>query len=480
APCDQRRGRRTEDHLFWVATSAGWADGLSCMAESNDPLTGEIDVQLVTNAYIYGFPLVFNLLQVLRFTTDGIGAVPAAAFNTFSHGRTLAGPDDTFVTINNDTLYSMAQVDLSSGPVALHVPDTAGRYYVLQFVDAWTNNFAYVGHRATGTAAGDYLLVPPDWDGEPDDDDTVIRFPTAVASIVGRWAVDGDTDLPTVHALQDATTLTPRTPDAAPHGLAVPDPEVSDALAFLERFRVWSQQFPPAPRDAAVQRSFAGLGVNSPASPYVGLPDDAVAALTSALEGASARLRQILESGSSPQVNGWKMTLHVFDYNLDFFEVGALDDERFRIEDPTLRYAERAGAALGGLWGNHAYEAAYVMTFVDDHGDQLDGTHEYTFRLAPPPPVGAFWSLTMYGVPDFFLVANPINRYSIGDRTPDVAQDADGALTITIAHQPPDSPDANWLPSPAGRFRPVLRMYEPGDEVLDGRWTPPAIVRTER
>ena len=56
------------------------------------------------------------------------------------------------MTINNDTVYSMAQIDLSVGPLRLDVPDTAGRYYVLQFVDAWTNNFAYVGHRATGTA----------------------------------------------------------------------------------------------------------------------------------------------------------------------------------------------------------------------------------------------------------------------------------------------------------------------------------------
>ena len=60
------------------------------------------------------------------------------------------------MSINNDTIYSIAQVDVSGGPVLLRVPDTAGRYYVLQFVDAWTNNFAYVGRRATGTAPGPF------------------------------------------------------------------------------------------------------------------------------------------------------------------------------------------------------------------------------------------------------------------------------------------------------------------------------------
>ncbi|ANS26151.1 hypothetical protein R1CP_07150 [Rhodococcus opacus] len=110
-------------------------------------MTNQTLSDLASRAYIYGFPLVFNLDQVHRYVHEGVGANPAAGFNTFSHARALAGPADTFVTINNDTVYSMAQIDLSVGPVALHVPDAAGRYYVLQFVDAWTNNFAYVGHR---------------------------------------------------------------------------------------------------------------------------------------------------------------------------------------------------------------------------------------------------------------------------------------------------------------------------------------------
>src|SRR4051794_30422613 len=195
------------------------------------------DHGLLTQAYVYGFPLVFNLEQVSRYVIEGVGANPAAPFNTFSHARKLAGPQDTFVTINNDTVYSMAQIDLSVGPVALHVPDTAGRYYVLQFVDAWTNNFAYVGHRATGTAEGDFLLVPPGWEGAVPDGSTLIRFPTTVASIVGRWSVADDEDLPAVHALQDATTLTPVDADATAAGPATPPPPAPAEPAFLERLR---------------------------------------------------------------------------------------------------------------------------------------------------------------------------------------------------------------------------------------------------
>ena len=120
---------------------------------------------LATDAYVYGFPLVFDVDEVDRFTRTGMGAMKAAPVNTFSHAAQLAGPDDTFVSVNNDTIYSIAMLDLSAGPTIMNVPDTAGRYYVMQFVDAWTNNFAYVGRRATGTAAGRFLLTPPGWTG---------------------------------------------------------------------------------------------------------------------------------------------------------------------------------------------------------------------------------------------------------------------------------------------------------------------------
>jgi Protein of unknown function (DUF1214) len=71
-----------------------------------------------------------------------------------------------------------------------------------------------------------------------------------------------------------------------------------------------------------------------------------------------------------------------------------------------------------GCGGNHGYEDDYEFVHVDADGAQLNGAHRYELRLAAMPPVDAFWSLTMYNVPEFVLVDNPIDRYSIGDRTP--------------------------------------------------------------
>jgi len=139
----------------------------------------------------------------------------------------------------------------------------------------------------------------------------------------------------------------------------------------------------------------------------------------------------------------------------------------------------RAGAARGGLWGNHGYEAAYAMVYVDADGDALDGNARYELRFDPTPPVGAFWSVTMYDTPDFFLVANPIDRYSIGDRTPGIRVSDDGSLTIVMQREAPDDEiaRANWLPTPDGAFRPILRMYEPADAVFDGSYALPPITK---
>lgn len=435
-------------------------------------MTDDLD-DLARTAYLHGFPLVFNLDQVARYVLTGIGKNPAGPWNTFSHARSLAGPSDTFVTINNDTVYSMAQLDLGVGPIALDVPATGGRYYVLQCVSAWTDNFAYIGHRASGTEAGRYLLVPHDWEGDAPDGRVVVRVPTRVASIVGRWAVEAGDDLAAVHALQDATTLTPLDEGAVPVGLPEPASAENEALQFWEKFRVWSAAFPPAPRDRPLQASFAALGLQ-PGGTLSAEPLDA------GHRAGKALLDEALASGGgNALVNGWNLTYHSFDYNLDYFEIGSLDEPRFKIADPAQRLVQRAGAALGGLWGNQAFEAAYIATYVDERGEQLTGEHRYELRLDPTPPVGAFWSLTMYDVPDYYLVDNPIGRYSIGDRTQGLVYGSDGSLTITISHVEPveATARANWLPAPAGGFRPILRMYEPQTPILDRDYLVPPITR---
>ena len=209
-------------------------------------------------AYVYGYPLVYDLKEVAS-SVEGGGALPMQApYNSFAYARRLLGPETRFVSPNNDTLYVVAQCDVRQGPLVLHVPDTGDRYYVLQFIDAWTNNFAYIGRRATGTAEAEYLLTDRDDDGPVPDGMTVVAAPTGVFTIVGLVQLNGEADLPAVHALQDQFTVTPlavRTGGAAPAevaGAPQPDPRDREELRWWEQFRVALAAFPrPSPTSSS-------------------------------------------------------------------------------------------------------------------------------------------------------------------------------------------------------------------------------------
>ena len=247
-------------------------------------------------------------------------------------------------------------------------------------------------------------------------------------------------------------------------------------LRWWETVRVEVAALPP-PADEPFLDAAAQLGLTSDESPYV----DADPELRETLHEGERRGRAMIEElakGKSPAPGEWAAATHFFDYNRHYLGHGTIDAPEWKIGDPKVAYATRAAAARAGLFGNHGYEANYDLVFTDADGTQLNGAHAYELRLAQPPPVKAFWSLTMYNVPDFVLVTNPIDRYSIGDRTPGLDYAEDGSLTIYMqAESPGPGNESNWLPTPPGGFRPVMRMYWPDQPVLDGSYELPPIRR---
>jgi hypothetical protein len=443
-------------------------------------------IERAAETFVYGYPLVYNMDELAKLpageaTAFGRQVLP---YNQFGKARELLDPTVEFVSPNNDTLYLLAVGDLGQGPLVLHAPDTNDRYYVLQFVDAWTNNFAYVGRRATGTKEGEFLLAPSGYHGVVPDQMRVIEAPSRSFAIVGRIQVNGKEDLPAVHALQDQFKITPLSvhqggaSPAAPTGIPAPDAAVGKDLAFWEKFRVGLAAFPPPAADKDFVEAAAEFGATDVDSPYV-RPDPGLSDLLVEAEKIGRALIEDLGKKVIKIEDGWASALHAFDYNLDRCGPGTLDTPQWKIADRTKAYVTRAIAARIGLWGNHGYEADYEVLWQDEHGDFLDGSHAYELRLSPPPPAQAFWSLTMYDEPDYHLVANPIDRYSIGDRTPGLRLNSDRSVTI---HMQSDSPgpdkEANWLPSPPGRFRPILRAYQPDQAILDGTYKLPKVRRT--
>lgn len=450
---------------------------------TNTDIAGQ--VKLAAEAFIYGYPLVYSMHEIGKFPAGPNLAGPEALpYNTFGYARNLLDPNAHFVSPNNDTLYLIAICDVRNGPLVLHVPDTYERYYVLQFVDAWSNNFAYIGRRATGTAEAHYLLTAHDYKEDVPEGIKVIHAPTGIFVIVGRLQVDGAPDLPATHALQDQFTLTPLSvfkggvaPGAVP-GVPQADPRVGPDLKWWEEFRVALAAFPPPAADAPFLAICEKFGLRAADSPFVN-PDPGLAKILAAGEKAGKEKIEELVRNAAKPVNGWQNVLHVFDYNLDFFEIGMLNAPEWKIADRTIAYVTRAVAARAGLWGNHGYEANYQIIYVDADHQPLDSAKRYELHLPVPPPVDAFWSLTMYNVPEFYLAANPIHRYSIGDRTPGLKYGEDGSLTIYMQKDSP-GPDkeSNWLPTPQnGGFRPIMRLYQPKQPILDGSYLLPAIKR---
>jgi hypothetical protein len=149
----------------------------------------------------------------------------------------------------------------------------------------------------------------------------------------------------------------------------------------------------------------------------------------------------------------------------------------FGLGDPRNGMFLRAAHAqlfLGPV--NLAQEAMYWWTNSDGAGHALSGMHDYVmhFPAGGLPPNKAFWSITMGDARNHF-VANPLNRYSVSDRT-GLAQNPDGSVDIYIQKAAPTGHEPNWLPAPAGNFILWLRVYIPGEAILQGKYTVPPVV----
>jgi hypothetical protein len=431
---------------------------------------------IAKEAYVYGFPMVDNYRVMYSYFVDKDHPEYKGAWNQIHNTARLYTPEATAVqTPNSDTPYSAVGADLRTEPLVLTVPPVdQNRYYSLQFVDLYTYNFAYVGSRTTGNGGGKYLLAGPGWKGDkPEGIDEVIRSDTDLALVLYRTQLFGPDDLENVKKIQAGYQVTPLSaflnqpsPPAAPPIDFVPpltkDQEKTslqffDLLGFALRFA------PTLPTEQDLRTRFASIGIG-PDRAYD--PEKLEPGMRSAIETGMADAWGELDALKKEQIDTGKVG------SAQFFGTAA---------DLKGNYLYRMAGAVFGIYGNTAAEALYPSFANDSTGAPLTGANPYVFRFPPGqlPPVNAFWSLTMYELPQSLLVANPINRYLINSpMLPGLSKDSDGGYTLYVQHDPP-VPDklANWLPAPEGPFILVLRLYWPKPDALNGSWKPPQPVR---
>jgi hypothetical protein len=168
---------------------------------------------------IYFWPSL--LLSVFKrgILNKGFGEGPIPVNTLYTESQALfadplhapaSAPKVATSGVNHDTLLAVGWLDLSQGPLVLHVPDMHDRYYSVQFTDPLKNtNFAYVGKRATGTQAGDYLITRPGWKGQAPGGMKQISSPNNSVLLIGRVLVENDSDVTTAYDLSKQIQLTP-------------------------------------------------------------------------------------------------------------------------------------------------------------------------------------------------------------------------------------------------------------------------------
>lgn len=431
--------------------------------------------------FIYGLPIVMAYGIMYEYAVDKSSGQYKAPLNTlFNEARVYTYEDTAVITPNSDTPYSFAWLDLRAEPFVFSVPAVdPKRYYALQLADLNTYNFGYVGTRATGSEAGSYMVVGPQWTGStPPGIKKVFRSTSDFCLALFRTQLFDPTDIDNVKKVQAgykaqplSSFLSQPAPSPAP---SLSFPKFQKDLVRTEFFEYldFALQFAPAlPEDRWIREQLVRIGVG-PGKSFdfrsLSLEDKAEILL-----GMKEGERKIEEAISSfgKDINGWR--------------VGSpFGDAAFFHGDWLLR----ATAAKAGILGNDAIEAMYPLAKVDAEGKTLDcskSNYTLTFPAGQLPPVNAFWSVTMYDGKTQLLVKNPINRYLINSpMLPHMKLGSDGSLTIYIQNKSPGADkEANWLPAPDGPVYMAMRLYWPKTtppSILpagDGTWQPPGVTR---
>jgi hypothetical protein len=435
---------------------------------------------IAEEGFIYGLPIVMNYAVMYEYSVEKNSGQYKAPFNQIKNEpRVFTYKDTAVITPNSDTPYSFAWMDLRAEPVVLSVPAVdPKRYYSIMLCDGNTFNYGYIGSRATGSDAGDYMVAGPDWQGATPPGIKKVFRSTTQFSIAGyRTQLFNPADMPNVEKIQAGFKVQPLSAylkQPVTVGTAAVDfPKIDKELVKKNFFEYldFSLQFAPAgPEEKEIRARLARIGVGPGKTfDFKELPIAHKLEIGLAMKEGEEKIEKYLASGQK-EVNGWK--------------IGSLFGDRAFFSGDWLK---RAAAAKGGIYGNNAEEATYPYTKALANGEVLDGSkHNYTltFPAGQTPPVNAFWSVTMYDGKTQLLIENPINRYLVNSpMLPDMKKNADGSLTLYIQNKSPGADkESNWLPAPNGDIYLVMRLYWPKTEAPsilppgEGSWKPPAIV----
>jgi hypothetical protein len=430
---------------------------------------------ITKEAYIYGYPMVDSYRIQYGYYVDSTNSEFKAPWNHLTNVASVFTPADIAIqTPNSDTPYSFAGLDLRAEPIVLTLPAVdENRYYSIQFVDTYTFNFDYLGTRSSGSEAGKYLVAGPNWSGEvPEGINRVVKSETEFINLLYRTQLFNPSDIDNVKKIQAGYKVQPLS-----SFLNTPPPAAAPAVDFIKPLTPQAQKssldfFPimnfvmqfcrTNPTETELISRFARIGIGAG-------KDFDVDKLTPEVKAA-------FEAGIK---DAWTVDFAELMKKVDAGKIASGDvfGTRAYLKN---NYLYRMAGAVVGIYGNSKEEAMYPFYGVDADGNKLDGTtNKYTLHFAEGelPPVNAFWSLTMYKLPQSLLVENPIYRYLLNSpMLPSFVKDKDGGITLYLQNESPGkNKEANWLPAPKGPFATIMRLYWPKEAAMDGSWKRPPL-----
>jgi hypothetical protein len=451
--------------------------------------------------YVWGHALVNTVGRTSTWALmEGHG--PGAAMGLFpgSPKNWMGYLDDympaaqrKIVTPNNDTIYGACMADLGDEPVVVQTPDDVppGHYWTIQIVDAFTAVTHQLGS-ASGTPAGKFLLVGPEWQGEkPEGFVDVLHSPTNVAVLMARsFAARTPEAKAKARKVLDQMGVVPLSADqpgrrqfdceaSARNKVYPPDLNAEILAADPEILRVR-----PVHGETFWDDLEKALDANPVVSPGDAPMADQARTLI-ALRKSDAEWRALLDR------TALAADAELFE-GARYDQVGTEAGNGWQRQENAGRWGNdwfgRAQAAAIYIYVNDFEEATYLIRGTDSEGTLLDGRYRYAVRFEKDqlPPVdrskGGFWSLTMYDKDYYMMATSPNGRHNIGTVNLDANElkfGDDGSLTLVLSSDEPENTadKANWLPSPRDQFALIVRTYVPTSSILDGRYKLPNVNR---
>jgi len=427
-------------------------------------------------AYVWGWPMAnqFNRREVIANVPEPgriQGVVPAGPRNRIGMLTDYITAGQTFVACpNQDVVYGYGFGYVDEEPVVIQIPEVPGeRFWIVAVWNARTESVAKLGLQYD-TKPGNYLVIGPNWKGDiPDGITGVVRSSTELVNIIPRLFMDDtEEDRKAIQPLINQFVVYPlseydgkkktfdysKTPDLELKSEGEGEMSWVNPKTFFDQLGTILDKVPPLPGEESMYAQFRQLLAVAEKN-----PDIKKAIVEAAKEAEEEVIKPFFlwKHNGTPAGNNWNRSTNNAEWGVDYFN--------------------RTGTARSNIYDNRNAETQYMYTDNDIKGNALIGSNNYkvTFAKGKLPPVGAFWSLTLYNAGHIFH-PNDLNRYSLGTKNKSLKYNDDDSLTLYAgAKSPGKDKESNWIPAPEGEFSLYLRFYLPRKEVFDGTWTPPGI-----